>query len=118
MKYVKLHKNNILSYPLVCNKPCPRILDPVCGSDRKTYGNKCEFENAKCKNTSLTIRVEGRCECMKGCPYIWRPVCGSDGKTYANKCVFEIAKCNNPLLTITHQGVCKGKDAIPLISFC
>ena len=93
-------------------------MDPVCGSDTKTYGNKCEFENAKCKNTSLSIVHEGRCECMKACPKIWRPVCGSDGKTYANECDFEIAKCNNPLLTITHQGVCKGKDAIPLILFC
>ena len=94
------------------------IYEPLCGSDKKTYHNKCWFEIAKCNDTSLTIIHEGKCECMKGCPKIYRPVCGSDGKTYGNKCLFEIAQCNKPWLTIAHKGECKGKDAIPLILFC
>ena len=94
------------------------IYEPLCGSDKKTYHNKCWFEIAKCNDTSLTIIHEGKCECMKPCPKVLRPVCGSDGKTYDNDCIFEIAQCNNPSLTITHKGECKGKDAIPLILFC
>ena len=49
-------------FPLDCEKPCPNILRPVCGSDGKTYDNECLFENAKCKNPSLTITHKGVCK--------------------------------------------------------
>ena len=82
-------------------------MDPVCGSDEKTYNNKCLFENAKCKNSSLTILHEGKCECNKACPKIWRPVCGSDGKTYGNECQLEQKSCREGSnLVIRHQGAC------------
>ena len=72
------------------NKPCPAIHRPVCGSNGKTYPNKCvakadcEFEFTK-----------GECSCEKGsgepkpCPKIYDPVCGSNRKTYGNACLAE-----------------------------
>ena len=38
-----------------CVKPCHSTRKEVCGSNGETYPNECEFENAKCKDQSLTI---------------------------------------------------------------
>ena len=44
-----------------CNKHCTQVYRPVCGSNWKTYGNKCLFEIARCKNPRLRIKKRGRC---------------------------------------------------------
>ena len=33
----------------------------MCGSDGVTYWNECNFENARCKNASLTLAWVGTC---------------------------------------------------------
>lgn len=47
--------------------PCPRIMDPVCASNNKTYSNKCLFECAKKyyeRTRGLNIKIirSGRCD--------------------------------------------------------
>ena len=41
---------------------CIKIYAPICGSDGKTYINRCFFDHAKrCDDPSLTIEHEGEC---------------------------------------------------------
>ena len=45
-------------------KPCPTVHIPVCGSDGKTYRNRCVLhKNAKCVvgKEDLVIATEGKC---------------------------------------------------------
>ena len=45
----------------VCQSPedCPDDVEPVCGSNRKTYDNKCLFKVEAC-GTDMTFK-QGRC---------------------------------------------------------
>ena len=46
-----------------CNINCPRIIDPVCGSDYKTYDNQCLMHLFSCQ-TGVVIRVRLRERCV------------------------------------------------------
>lgn len=83
---------------------CSKLLEPVCGSDGNTYGNRCL---AECNQVSITS--EGPCpnptadneEKPVVCPLNNLPVCGSDGVTYGNDCFRKAAG-----VLKSHDGEC------------
>jgi hypothetical protein len=50
-----------------CNKACPRIYAPVCGTDNETYSNLCVMESQGCeKEEHIEVQHVGNCsECSE-----------------------------------------------------
>jgi len=107
-----------------CSIACPFNLDPVCGSDGKSYSNFCIFVSAQCElehqGKSLYLaglptmrKVNGVGECLTAfadmnpdncdvqCPRAGAmgesSVCGSDSVVYSDRCNFEVARCKAKL---------------------
>lgn len=61
---------------------------PVCGIDKRTYGNMCYLETAGVK-----LAHEGACERTErppaACTKEYAPVCGTDENTYGNTCMLK-----------------------------
>ncbi|RDD43780.1 Peptidyl-glycine alpha-amidating monooxygenase A [Trichoplax sp. H2] len=110
-----------------CKDDCPRIYDPICGSNGKTFDNECLMKYTICK-TGQIIEVShfGPCKrqntqpkpterkCDPMCVYDpknSKQVCGSDGKTYNSECSLRYEACNNSkVLTIHNHGPCPSKS--------
>ena len=37
------------------------ILEPVCGSDGRTYSSRCELQKARCEGHPVRVRYRGSC---------------------------------------------------------
>ncbi|KAK4293699.1 hypothetical protein Pmani_033624 [Petrolisthes manimaculis] len=96
---------------------CSGHVDPVCGSDDRTYINECWLQHAKCFVRDLAVKWrKTTCEvqkryCNNKCDYPGSPICISDGAThkfFKDACDFAKAKCLNPEVTSVSLDMCKG----------
>lgn len=39
----------------------PSVLEPVCGSDGRTYSSRCELQRARCEGHPVRVRYRGSC---------------------------------------------------------
>ncbi|XP_049875884.1 serine protease inhibitor dipetalogastin-like [Pectinophora gossypiella] len=100
---------------------CRRSRRPVCGTDGRTYNNRCLLKCAFKTYGDVRLRHKGRCKhstfasappknvecpCKTEFSY-YRPICGSDGYTYGNLCEL---KCTNNFynkVRLRHKGPCR-----------
>ncbi|XP_034834988.1 serine protease inhibitor dipetalogastin-like [Maniola hyperantus] len=92
---------------------CTLEYDPVCGSDGRTYPNRCAMDCDPENRGNVELLHEGECRSKREfaaepvcfCPYNYLPVCGTDGETYSNECSL---KCKDNV-EVAYRGVCKAK---------
>lgn len=90
---------------------CGEYIEPVCGTNGKTYENQCWLACDSRKNSCIQKVNDGKCENLCACTKEWRPVCGTDGNTYPTKCKLNCARSmNRPCLRVAHDGECQRRN--------
>lgn len=106
-----LHKGECNPKPPGCVCGVIGEWKPVCGSDLKTYVNRCDFHCSAVDLPGLYVYCKGECikcdPCQRRYRHWYEPVCGTDGVTYQNRKVFKCVARKNWGLKIDCYRSCK-----------